>query len=110
MLVTRLCLLLVVVSAPFFAGCSGEPEAADDRSGLMVYVDLETKAAIVAAEGEAPVAHPVTGRRTLMPALYCPKCQRWRPAPALDNLQRTGTALVCPADQTPLTLEGPWPE
>ncbi len=101
----------VLLMCVFICGCQREPTVADDRAGQMVYVDLKTKQPVIAAAvDEAPAIHPATGGRTLMPALYCPTCQRWYPSPPLDQLQRKSGAAICPKDKTPLTTEGPWPD
>lgn len=79
--------------------------------GLIVYVDLKTKQPVVQlACEEVPARHPETGKRTLMPGLYCPTCGRWHPAPPFETLQRTPGAALCPTDRTPLTTDGPWPQ
>lgn len=108
---TRATSLAGVLAAACLAGCGRS--ANDDSSplGLMVYVDLETKAPVVQlGTEEVPAVHPETGRRTLMPGLYCPKCERWHPTPPFDTLQRTPGAGRCPEHDLPLTSDGPWPQ
>lgn len=90
-------------------GCSAEKPTTDSTMGLIVFVDLESREPVLdLATTEVPSVNPDTGRRTLMPGLYCPQCQRWHPAPAYDKLQRTPGAATCPTDGTPLTMDGPW--
>jgi hypothetical protein len=93
------------------AGCGSDDPGNHGVPESIVYVDLETRRALVGPQShEAPAIHPVTGRRTLMPGLYCPECQRWHPAPPFDTLQRIAGAAMCRQHGTPLTLDGPRPE
>lgn len=103
--------LLVAVTA-VFAGCGKpEPPGPNGRVGKMVYVDTATREAIVMPVADAfPAPHPRTGKRTMMPAMYCPKCSRWHPVPPPDQINRTPKATTCPKTGKPLTMDGPWPE
>ncbi len=81
-----------------------------DRQGRMVYVDTASGGALAMdIAGEFPAIHPRTGKRTLMPALYCPKCGKWHPVPPPDQINRTARAAQCPKTGEPLTPDGPWP-
>lgn len=103
-------MLLALIIAAVLSGCQDVPRTSDPVRGLAVYVDLATSQPVVdLATSEVPAVHPETGKRTLMPALYCPACERWHPTPAFDKLQRTPGAGRCPDDGTPLTSDGPWP-
>lgn len=104
-------LIVFGLMACLIGGCSDAPRTSDPVMGAIVYVDLETQLPVVQlATNDIPAVHPETGERTLMPGLYCPKCQRWHPAPAFDKLQHIPGAAVCPADGTPMTTDGPWPQ
>jgi hypothetical protein len=98
------------VVACCLAGC--QPEAApESESDLVVYFDTATKRPVAREESvDIPAMHPRTGKRTLMPAVYCPKCRRWRQAPPIEQMQRDPKSMVCPKDGTALTADGPIPE
>lgn len=92
------------------AGC-GKTEPEQQVPAEMVYFDRATKKPVVAAAGdEVPAKHPVTGKRTLVPALYCSKCKNWYPAPPLDLQQRDPNARNCPRHKIPMTMNGPRPQ
>jgi hypothetical protein len=92
------------------AGCGGESEAKSAAQAQRVYFDSETKQAVAAdMSPDIPALNPKTGRRTLMPALYCATCQQWHAAPPLAELQRNPKARMCPKCKGPLTADGPLP-
>lgn len=92
------------------AGC-GKTEPDRETPKQIVYFDRATKKPVVAAAGdEVPAKHPVTGKRTLVPALYCKKCKKWYPAPPLDLQQRDPNARNCPRHKVPMTTDGPRPQ
>ena len=101
---------LVVFGALVACSCSRSmPEAQVPTE--MVFFDVETKQPVVQpVSAEAPAVNAATGRRTLLPGLYCPQCREWRPAPPLDVAQRTPAALRCPQCQAAMTADGPVPE
>ncbi len=103
---------LVLVATTALAGCGGsEPPSQTGREGKMVYVDTVTKKATVMEVADSfPATHPRTGKRTLMPALYCSKCSKWHPVPPLDQINRKPRATQCLKTGAPLTADGPWPE
>ena len=78
----------------------------------MVYYDRGAKAAVVYnTASEFPETHPVTGKPTLVPAMYCSHCNKWYPAPPIEVLERTPKAAICPKGSgEKLTLDGPWPD
>lgn len=80
-----------------------------EDSRRMVYVCQETGALTVGPPQPTPAVNPETGRATLVSALYCPKCERWRAAPPLELLQRNPSAGQCPKHRVPLTTDGPLP-
>ena len=96
----------------WLAGC-GSPEqpVPSGRKGKMVCVDTVTKkASVVPVTAAFPAVQPLTGKRTLMPGMYCPRCASWHPVPPPDQINRIPKATLCPKTGTPLTLDGPWPE
>lgn len=100
----RLLIALLLLTA----GCGGESAAKTPTQ--RVYFDSESKRAVAAdMSPETPAVNPQTGRRTLLPALYCAKCQEWRAAPPLQELQRNPKARLCPKCKGPLVADGPPP-
>jgi hypothetical protein len=102
--------LLLLPGILFASSCSeAAPEARVPAE--MVFFDVETKQPVVQqVSAEAPAVNAATGRRTLLPGLYCPQCRAWRPAPPLEVAQRTPAALRCPQCQGVMTADGPVPE
>ncbi|WP_417731778.1 hypothetical protein [Rosistilla oblonga] len=99
------CLLLL---AAIGCGETAPPVAEVTQS---VYVDTDTMQAIVADTAtQTPAVHPVTGKRTLQPALYCPKCERWHAIPSVEQINRKPGATRCPKTGAEMTADGPWPE
>lgn len=99
-----------IVLCLFLAGCGGSSQPTDSNVGRMVYIDMATMQPFVHDVATSfPAVHPQTGKPTLRPAVYCSTCKKWYPAPALDQVNRTPGAGLCPKDKTPLTAEGPWP-
>ena len=83
----------------------------DLTPGKMVFVDTKTMAPVVRSVADSlPAANPATGKRTLMPGLYCSTCQKWYPVPPPDEINRRPNAALCPETQEPLISDGPWPE
>lgn len=93
-------------------GCSGAPPPVlDPLDGQTVFVDTVTgKAFPGQPTEELPAIHPQTGKRTLMPGLYCAKCQAWYPSPPLEVRQREPKSLRCPKTGELMTPHGPPPE
>ena len=56
---------------------------------------------------EAPRVNPETGRPTLVQALYCAKCQGWRPRPPAAVRERMPGGPVCPKTRSPLFETAP---
>jgi hypothetical protein len=103
--------LLVVAIGSGLLGCGRSKEVATKELQRAVYVDIKTMQAVVGdVVKEPPAVNPATGQRTLMPALYCPKCLRWHPLPPLDQINRTPNATKCSKTGAMLTAYGPWPE
>lgn len=93
------------------AGCGGTTSDATTPK-KMVYVDTATMQPLVHDVATSfPAAHPVTGKFTLRPALYCPTCQKWYPVPPPEEITRVPGAGRCPKDKTTLLIaDGPWPD
>lgn len=101
------CLFAVLLLA---AGCGADSAAEQPGTSQRMYWDSETRQPVVAEmTSESPAVNPATGRRTLMPALYCAKCSEWRAAPPLAELQRNPQARLCGKCKGPLTADGPLP-
>jgi hypothetical protein len=102
--------LLLVIATLFASSCSAAvPEARVPAE--MVFFDVETKQPVVQpVSAETPAVNAATGRRTLLPGLYCRQCREWRPAPPLEVAQRMPAALRCPQCQAAMTADGPVPE
>ena len=93
------------------SGCGDSRPQITSTPGRMVYVDTATMQPIVHDVATSfPAVHPQTGKPTLRPALYCPTCKKWYPAPDIDQVNHIPGAGQCPQDKTPLTAEGPWPD
>jgi hypothetical protein len=107
------CIGLIVLCV-CLSGCGGSTGSAPRTTpptGRMVYVDTATMQPLVHDVATSfPAVHPQTGKPTLRPALYCPKCQQWYAAPSVDQVNRVPGAGQCPKDRTALTAEGPWPD
>jgi len=107
----RICLIVVSVLNANLVGCGSSTDVATDEVGETVYVDTETMQAMVGPTVvETPAVNPKTGKRTLMPALYCPTCRRWHPVPPVDQINRVPDATKCGKTGATLTADGPWPD
>ena len=103
--------LLAAMLLAGLSGCGAPDEVETAVVQRAVYVDTKTlKAVVCDVVKDPPAVNPVTGKRTLMPALYCPKCLRWHPLPPLDQINRTPNATKCSKTGATLTADGPWPE
>lgn len=90
-------------------GCS-EAGPAIDQVSQSVYVDSVSMQAVVAdTTAQTPAINPATGKRTLQPALYCPKCQRWHAVPSIEQINRKPGSTHCPKTGVPMNIDGPWP-
>ena len=103
--------LLAAMLLAGLSGCGAPVEVETAEVQQAVYVDIKTlRATLLAVLNDPPAVNPATGKRTLMPALYCPKCLRWHPLPPLDQINRTPNATKCSKTGATLTADGPWPE
>lgn len=110
-MIARRIIPLLLAAVPFAGGCGSQQTTDGESPAPIVYVDTRTKAVVLAERtADLPAVNPATGRRTLMPGLYCAKCRKWYPAPPLDVQQRNPASRKCPKHRTPLTADGPLPE
>ena len=95
------CWLLAVAIAVVLPGCADEFSVVEPPTE-MVFVDVESGSPVTAPPStDLPAVHPDTGRRTLMPGLHCASCQKWHPAPPLEELQRPHTRRNAPPAKAP---------
>jgi len=91
------------------AGCRTETEVTQPQQ--MVFVDTKTHVAVVGpVTDQFPALNTETGKRTLMPGLYCPKCEKWYPVPSPDQINHRPDGGLCPKTKTSLIADGPWPK
>ena len=91
------------------AGCARD--AGNASPPPIVMIDIATNTATVQPASDAyPAVDPATGKPTLMPAMYCGTCRKWRPVPAPAQINRVRNATQCPRCRDQLTLDGPLPE
>lgn len=90
-------------------GCS-QPQTPTAPATEMVYIDTATqKVLMLPVQTAIPATHPETGKKTLVPGLYCPECGKWYPAPPTEVLQRSASAYRCPKGGHPMSPNGPRP-
>lgn len=89
-------------------GCGSGTEQTQPQQ--MVFVDTKTQIAVVGpVTDQFPALNKETGKRTLMPGLYCPKCEKWYPVPSPDQINHRPDGGLCPKTKTPLIADGPMP-
>jgi len=89
---------------------SGSSRVPDDQLQEMVFVDPKSGEAFLLPAREAIEFHPETGEQSLVPALYCSKCQAWKAVGSMENLQINPSARMCPVHRIPLIQDGPLPD
>ena len=82
----------------------------DELLQEIVYVDKESGDVFLLPARSSPEVHPETGEPTLIPGMYCEKCNAWKPVGPMEMLQTSRVPLVCPLHKTPMSIEGPLPE
>jgi len=93
------------------AGCGSQSSSNTGQRTKTVYIDTRSGKTVIAEPSEKlPAVNPNTGKRTLMPALYCPQCDTWYAAPPVEVQQRNPDSRRCPKHGTPLSTEGPVPK
>ena len=102
-------LLTAVFVLTSLSGC-GESVPAEAANGeSTAFICRETNEVFAADKLASKTANPKTGRATLVPALYCRRCEKWYPAPPLETLQRKPGAALCPKTGEPMSMSGPLP-
>ena len=92
--------LLVTVS---FFGSS--ESVADDAQ--VPYLCAETNQLVRAPAQPTPALNPITGRKTLLRALYCPQCGKWQAVPPSDLFHANPLSFRCPKHRCDMTPDGP---
>ena len=100
--------VLMIVLTVIGIGCSGSETTEQERR--VVYICRETKKLVVAALQPTPAVNPATGRKTLIRALYCPRCKKWRAIPTDSAVNGNPLATKCPKHKCAMTADGPFPE
>jgi hypothetical protein len=104
----RATLLIALVTVSVGCEKSAPPAAAVEETA--VYFDTALKEAVLSPRvDEFPAVNPKTGKRTLMPAAWCPGCEAWHAAPPIEEVQRNPKALVCQKTGAKLNPNGPEP-
>jgi hypothetical protein len=93
---------------PLFVG--GSSVVPDELLQEMVYVDIKSGDAFLLRARSSPEINPETGEPTLIPGLYCEKCNSWKPVGSMEMLQTNRSAHRCPIHKIPLLRDGPLPE
>jgi len=99
------CSLIALV---FCLGCTAETESQSDS--LSVFVTRDNSEIYLLPEQPAPARHPNTGSATLMPGLFCERCQNWQAAPPQELWNKMPNGIRCKKCKHPLKPEGPLPE
>jgi hypothetical protein len=93
---------------PLFVG--GSSAVPDELLQQFVYVDTNSGEAFLLRARRSPELHPETGEPTLIPGMYCEKCEAWKPVGPMENLQTRRAVHRCPVHKIPLTMDGPLPD
>lgn len=103
---------LILVAGGWFVPSflSGSSRVPDDQLQEMVFVDPKSGEVFLLPAREAIEFHPETGDQSLVPALYCSKCQAWKPVGSMETLQNNPSARMCPVHRIPLIHDGPLPD
>ena len=107
----------LTIAAVVFAGLAcypvlfgGSTTVPDELLQEIVYVDKDSGNVFLLRARSSPELNPETGEPTLVPGMYCEKCNAWKPVGPIEMLQTSRVPRVCPTHNTPLLLEGPLPE
>ena len=73
----------------------------------ITFVCLETGTLSQGPRVATPAINPATGRATLVQALYCPECRRWRPTPPAAIRERMPLGPTCVDHKVPLLESAP---
>jgi hypothetical protein len=72
------------------------PVVAEESIAEIRYVCTETGDVFTRRLTSSTLAHPTTGRPTLVPAVYDPRKKRWKPGPPLEVMHRRGLLRSTP--------------
>lgn len=97
---------LLLLASLMLAGCS---DGGSGGAGVepMVYVDTESGKVVQAPPKPTPAVNPDTGKKTLMPGLYCAQCRKWYASAPLEIAQRNPSSRMCPKHRTPMETKRP---
>ena len=98
-----------LISSQLTGGMQSAPVTQEELADA-VFICQESGELFAGKVRPTPAAHPATGKLTLLPALYCPKCQRWESAPGLEQQQRAALTLKCAKTKAELQRTGPIPD
>ncbi|TWT55296.1 hypothetical protein KOR42_29240 [Thalassoglobus neptunius] len=102
---------LICVCIILVAGCGSSDVASVSKPQVQVAFDLKSRSAFtIPASINLPSENPQNPGSNLQLAMYCPECDRWYPAPPLEQIHRTPGVGECRKHGTPLSFEGPLPE
>lgn len=106
---TTLNTTVFVASVVLMVGCSQQQTTLAEVSDR-VYFDIAMQQPMtLPVQMEIPAKHPQTGKKTIVPALYCPQCGRWYASPPAEVLQRSAAAYRCPKGGHPMSPNGTRP-
>lgn len=88
----------------------GSTTVPDELLQEFVYVDKDSGDVFLLRARSSPELNPETGEPTLVPGMYCEKCNAWKPVGPIEMLQTSRVPRVCPVHKTTLSLDGPLPE
>lgn len=108
--VMAVCAILATVGILYPLMSRGTLIVRDDQLQEIPYVDIKSGEAFLLVARTSVAEHPGTGEMTLVPGMYCEKCQSWKAAGPMDALQTHGAVRRCSIHKTPLVREGPLPD
>lgn len=102
------CIVFIVFGiGPAIFGCSERSIPIQQA----VFFDIDAKQAVAfPAVTQYPAIHPVTGKASLMPAMYCSNCSVWRQVPLPEQINRTKQTITCVKCKSKLEIQGPFPQ
>ncbi|MCA9055801.1 MAG: hypothetical protein KDA75_18320 [Planctomycetaceae bacterium] len=106
----KFALLLLLSMTLSASACSRQPSASPAERSI-VCVDIHTgQVFAVDATESVPTVNPESGEKSLMPGLYCERCQTWHVAPSVEQLHRQHGVAYCAKTGGVLKLDGPRPD
>lgn len=100
-------LIMMIAIGVAMCGCVDEPATIKQA----VFFDIDSKQAVVSpAVDKYPAIHHLTGKATLMPAMYCQKCAVWRQTPMPEQINRMKQSITCVKCKNALVIQGPYPK